>query len=254
MNPLLIRFQSVLTTLEAGNQARSQFKRLLVDKRNDVRIVTRRKSPEADLRLGHPKRTIGASGLAAALLVLAFVGLPELGTPEVLAKKEQVVIQVDDIPETRQIHRPPPPPRPPVPIETDDVDVPDDVTIESTDLNFDDVNLDLPPPPGAFAQTESLEGGAIEFWAAEDKPVITKQVPPSYPEVARRSGIQGTILVRVLIGTDGKVRQAEVIHGKKIFHNAALSAVQQYEFSPAKQNDKAMPVWMALPIRFRLVS
>ena len=159
MNPLLIRFQSVLTTLEAGNQARSQFKRLLVDKRNDVRIVTRRKSPEADLRLGHPKRTIGASGLAAALLVLAFVGLPELGTPEVLAKKEQVVIQVDDIPETRQIHRPPPPPRPPVPIETDDVDVPDDVTIESTDLNFDDVNLDLPPPPGAFAQTESLEGG-----------------------------------------------------------------------------------------------
>ena len=172
---------------------------------------------------------------------------------EVRAKKEQILITVDDIPETRQVRRPPPPPRPAVPIETEDTDVPDDVTIESTDLDFDQVNLDLPPRP-AMAVTETpLEEDPIEYWAVEDKPTITKQVLPKYPEVARKAGIQGTILVRVLIGADGKVQQAEVLRGKAIFHRAALSAVKQYEFSPARQNDRPVPVWMALPIRFRLV-
>jgi TonB family protein len=60
--------------------------------------------------------------------------------------------------------------------------------------------------------------------------------------------------VRVLIGIDGKVMQAEVLRGKTIFRKAALTAIKQYEFSPARQNDKPVPVWMALPIRFRLVS
>ncbi|MBS10502.1 MAG: hypothetical protein CME19_02720 [Gemmatimonadetes bacterium] len=254
MNPILIRFPSLLTSLEGARVQRERFQRLLADKPIDVEVITRKKSPEVNLHLGHPRRMFATSGIVAAILTMGFVGLLEIGVQQVSAKKEQIVIQVDDIPETRQLQRPPSPPRPAVPIETEDESVPDDVTIETTDLDFDDVDLDLPTPPSEVTEAATVEEDPIEFWAVEDKPEITKQVPPQYPEAARKSGIQGTILVRVLIGKDGKVRQAEVLRGKEIFHKAALRAVKQYEFSPARQNDRPVPVWMALPIRFRLVS
>lgn len=254
MKPVLIRFPSILTTLERARAEREQFVRLRHDTPNDVLVATRKKHPDADLRVGHTERSLVAAGIVSAILAVGFFGVPDLRVQPVQAKQEQIVIQMDDIPETRQIQRPPPPPRPAVPIETEDEDVPDDVTIENTDLDFDDVDFDLPPPPGQMADAVPVEEEPIEFWAVEDKPVITKQVPPSYPEIARKSGIQGTILVRVLIGTDGTVKAAEVLRGKEIFHKAALKAVKQYHFSPARQNDRPVPVWMALPIRFRLVS
>lgn len=253
MNPLLIRFPSLLSVLVEVREARARFRRLLADRPIDVTVTTRKKNPSADLHQGRAGRMIGASGLACALLTTGFVGMPAFSVQPIEARKEQVVIQLDDIPETRQIQRPPPPPRPAVPIETEDENVPEDVTIADTDISFDDIDLELPPPPGEMAAAEPAEEEAIEFWAVEDKPSITKQVPPQYPEVARKSGIQGTILVRVLIGTDGRVREAEVLRGKEIFHKAALTAVRQYEFSPARQNDRPVPVWMALPIRFRLL-
>jgi TonB family protein len=134
------------------------------------------------------------------------------------------------------------------------LDIPDDVKFESTDFDFDNVSLDLLAPPVQATTEVLVEETTIEFWAVEDKPKITKRVPPRYPEVARRSGIEGSILVSVLISAEGKVQKAEVLHGVTIFHKAALTAVRQYEFAPARQNDKPVPVWMALPIRFHLVS
>lgn len=254
MNPLLLRFPSILTILEGARADREQFKKLVNEKPIGVRVTTRHKIREVDLHAGYLGRMLRASGVVCALMTMGFVWLPEFDVQSAKEKREQIVIQVDEIPETRQVHRPPPPPRPAVPIETEDADVPDDVTIERTDLEFDNVDLDLPPPPDEFIDNEPVEEDPIEYWAVEDKPLLTKQVSPKYPEVARKSGVQGTILVRVLIGKDGAVKQAEILKGKVVFHKAALTAVRQYEFSPARQNDRPVPVWMALPIRFRLVS
>ena len=49
--------------------------------------------------------------------------------------------------ETKQERRPPPPMRPVVPIATDSPDVPDDVTIEDTDIDLSALEDLLPPPP-----------------------------------------------------------------------------------------------------------
>jgi protein TonB len=254
VNVLLIRFPSLMTSLVSARESREQFVRLQREKPISIEVSTRRKHPNADLHAGYVPRCVKSSGIVGALLTMGFVGLPDLSVSKVEPKKEQIVIQVDDIPETRQFQRPPPPPRPAVPIETEDFDVPEDITIESTDLDFDDVNLVLLPPLVQMATEAPVEDEPIEFWAVEDKPEITKRVLPTYPEVARRSGIEGTTLVRVLISAEGKVLKAEVLRGKTIFHRSALKAVRQYEFAPARQNDKPVPVWMALPIRFRLVS
>lgn len=253
MNALLVRFPSLLTSLVANRESREQFARLQNEQPVAVEVSIRTKRLDADLHAGYGSRCLKASGMVGALMTIGFVGLPELSVSNIEHKKEQIVIQVNDIPETRQFQRPQPPSRPAVPIATEEMDIPDDVTIESTDLDFDNVTLNLVTRP-VKAATEVLVEEPIEFWTVEDKPKITKRFPPRYPEVARRSGIEGNILVRVLISSEGKVQKAEVLRGMTIFHEAALTAVRQYEFAPARQNDKPVPVWMALPIRFRLVS
>ncbi len=44
--------------------------------------------------------------------------------------EEQIIIELDEVPLTEQIDRPPPPPRPTVPIPSEDDDIPEDLTIE----------------------------------------------------------------------------------------------------------------------------
>jgi protein TonB len=252
MNLLLRRFPSILTTLEVAQEGRDQFQRLLSEHPRDIAILARSRNDSMNLNLGYGSRMIRIGMGVFVLMVSAALVLPEPSVRQAQRRAEQLVIQMDEIPETRQLRRPPPPPRPAVPIETESEDVPDDVTIESTDLDFDDI-LELPPPSPDLVGKGVEEDEPIELWAVEDKPTLTHSVTPEYPLIALKAGIQDVVLVRVLIGKDGLVKEASVMRGKEVFHASALEAVRQYVFSPALQNDKPVPVWMALPIRFRLV-
>ena len=216
--------------------------------------VVRTKNPEVDLKKQYSKVLnvcMAATFVLHATVAWAF---PEFDTNPVASKKEQIVIQMEDIPETRQIERPPPPPRPAVPVETESADVPDDVTIESTDLDFDEAPIDLPPPPPPSARGLDApeEEEIVEFWAVEQKPDLVKQVVPKYPEVARKAGLEGVVFVQFTVGRDGRVKTAAVVRGPEIFRESALNAVYQFVFKPAVQNDKPVSVRMSMPIRFRL--
>ncbi len=218
----------------------------------DDRVI-RTKHPSADLKLSY-RRTFQASCLLTFILHIALaVWFPELEAQQIRGRRVQTVIDVADIPETRQMVRPPPPARPAVPIETESDDVPDDITIESTDLDFDDVNLNLPPPPppGRFDE-EAMGEEVVEFWAVEESPVLVKEVLPIYPDVASRAGLEGTVFVEFVVGRDGTVRDVIVLKGPVIFYQPAVTAVAQFRFKPAIQNDRAVAVRMARAIRFRL--
>jgi outer membrane biosynthesis protein TonB len=43
-----------------------------------------------------------------------------------------------------------------------------------------------------------------------------------------------------------------VLRGQEIFRQAAVDAIMQFRFKPARQNDKPVAVWMTQPISFRL--
>ena len=99
--------------------------------------MIRGKQPEANLRLTYRKTFWTCTGISV-LLHAAIFGIFPSFEPDAYAKSEEpIVIQLEEIPETKQERRPPPPARPVVPIATDDPDVPDDVTIEDTDLDLD---------------------------------------------------------------------------------------------------------------------
>ena len=134
--------------------------------------LTRKKKPEADLRQDY-RRTIWISLAVSIITHAALFGVfPYLDITAYAKAPDPVILQVENVPETRQERRPPPPPRPVVPIATDSPDVPDDATIETTDVDLFD---DLAPPPSLediMAREVELEDEdeIVEIWKVEEQP------------------------------------------------------------------------------------
>lgn len=218
--------------------------------------MIRGKQPEVNLRLTYRKTLWACTGLST-LVHAALFGLFPNFEPEAYAKPEQpIIIQLEEIPETKQERRPPPPARPVVPVPTDNPDVPDDVTIEDTELDLDLDDL-APPPPleeeVVVAEVElEEEEEIVELWRVEKKPKFTKRVEPEYPPTAQKANITGKVFVEALVGKDGKVEQIRNITGPKVFHEVAKAAALQSEFTPAMQNDRPVKVWVSVPFVFRL--
>ena len=78
-------------------------------------------------------------------------------------------------------------------------------------------------------------------------------VAPDYPEIARMSQLEGTVIVKVLVGPDGSVMEAAIVTGvHPLLNRSALAAARKAKFSPGKQRNIPVKAWMAIPYRFRL--
>ena len=75
--------------------------------------------------------------------------------------------------------------------------------------------------PASFAQ----DGGF-------DRKVKSK-VPPSYPEIARKIGLTGTVKLLVVVAPNGSVKETKVIGGHPILVTAAVDAVKKWKFDTA---------------------
>ena len=77
---------------------------------------------------------------------------------------------------------------------------------------------------------------------------------PVHPEEALRDSLEGRVFLRFMVNVDGSVSDVRVLRviGPEVFRQAALDAVSQYRFKPAEHNGKIVPVWMVMPITFRL--
>jgi len=92
---------------------------------------------------------------------------------------------------------------------------------------------------------------SVEVEPAYDEGALARRV--KYPEMARRNGIEGIVLVGALIGKDGRIEKIQVIESdNEVLNSAAVKAVQETTFTPAKQNGQAVRVWARVPIRFTL--
>lgn len=185
-----------------------------------------------------------ALGTSFIIYLIIFLFTPVFDITPYSLPDEQV--EVIDIPETLDI--PPPPqelPKPQVPIEAaPDAEVEEEVEIADTlPDNFDDF---IPPPSG--------DGGAgRDFVAFDTKPEIKRWVPPRYPEVAREMQLEGLVIIDVFVGTDGRVMEARVSRPQhNLLNQAALEAARKCTFTPGKQRNIPVPVWVSLPYDFSL--
>lgn len=87
----------------------------------------------------------------------------------------------------------------------------------------------------------------------EPAPIVNIQTLVEYPEVAKRAGLEGKVIVSALIDKDGKVIKVEIDKSDyEVFEDAARKAMFKARFTPARQNGEPVKLWYTLPIVFKL--
>jgi len=207
--------------------------------------------------------TVPVSLLSHSLIITMFVVLPILAAP--------YMPQVLDTDDTEYlIELLPPPPTPPVKPKTDlkpienpnaaPVVPPDGIKPESPiDLtpvettavgviggaeNIEAVLIAPPPPVAKPAQEPLRIGGTIR------QPQKVRNVEPVYPQLALLSRVQGIVIIEATIAADGRVMNARVLRAEPLLKQAALDAVNQWEFTPTLLNGVPVPVIMTITVMF----
>lgn len=218
-----------------------------------------RKTEEADLRKRYPLYIEIGLIVTLILLIVAFRinWRPEQGVQFVV--EEQEVVQMEEIVQTRQEVAPPPPPRPPVPVE-----VPDETTLEEAELNLDaaldigEAVASVPPPPPPPPQKQEEEPEPEVFVVVEEMPELIGGQQAiynciKYPEIARKAGVEGRVIVQFIVNEQGNVSDAQVLRGVGAgLDEEALRCIGQLKFKPGKQRGRPVRVRMSLPVIFRL--
>jgi len=77
---------------------------------------------------------------------------------------------------------------------------------------------------------------------------------PKYPARAQRMGHEGRVVLRVHVGADGRPLAVEVEEssGHSLLDEAAVAAVREWTFEPAREGDRAVESLVHVPFRFRL--
>lgn len=190
-----------------------------------------------------------AIGIALLFFIVIFLTVRHMEI-KAYTPKTETVTQVEEINLEAQIEEPPPPQaKPQVPKQIEEAATPEEEeaaaedTIDIGPTTFNEA--ELPPPP--------QEDTVYEFFMVQQKPQIIKRVLPEYPELARKAGLEGKVIIEIIVGKDGHVKSARVLKSdNEIFNQAALNAVKQYVFKPAMQNDRPVSVRVIQPIVFSL--
>jgi len=104
----------------------------------------------------------------------------------------------------------------------------------------------------AHAQPGQTDDQIYEFMTVEQKPVITRETQPIYPQSAINAGVEGTVVVTVVVDKNGIVTNAEIFSSIPQLDNAALQAARGKVFSPGRIGGEPVITKMNIPINFTL--
>ncbi len=223
------------------------------------------------LRRGSERRLGWACGLALLAGLLAFAGwrLLDRGPHAAAAPREIRLVRYADLGAPPSITRPAapqvrlaresdtaaetPPIGVPVPVADELAEAP---TIATTDEM-------------AAAMTQAAEGsfGAGDSLVVEPvdaapspaaatpatSPVRLSIEPLDYPPLARSAEVEGTVVVRVLVGVDGRVKDVVVDEGAPMLREAAIACARTSIWRPAQVGREPIEAWARMPLTFKLL-
>jgi protein TonB len=220
----------------------------------------------ADLHPGRyaPPSRFSPQGLGGALILtgavitaMTFVA-PQIGR---IVRDGPLVIESYPLP------KPPPPdpqpkpkpqPRAAIRAEKPFVPKPDVPTPPSTDTHID-FTPTQPPAGGDPKGTGDIvappaDPPALPFIGADMDPHYAGAFQPPYPPSEQRADHEGTAVVRVLIGVDGRVRQVERVSATSDAFYAATErqALAKWRFKPATRGGVPEAQWKTMRVRFVL--
>jgi protein TonB len=207
--------------------------------------------PEHDLRVystgaqATPQRAV-AIIFVIAIHVLAIIGLAT-GLAQNLIRKATQDLKVEVIPPKQETVKPPPPPPPELAKPPPPFVPPPDIVItnEAPPTNTITVQSKVATPPPT------------------PKPVVQDIIAPVsysrhncdnyYPPSAQRLGMGGTVGVKITVGADGEVANAEVLSSSSHdnLDEAAMKCVKTWHYHPATKNGQPIEVAVSASITFQ---
>jgi protein TonB len=110
-----------------------------------------------------------------------------------------------------------------------------------------------PAAPGGRGDGETDLPVAAGGGVVRPEVIESSRVMPVYPEEAQQAGLEGLVVLKVVIDERGRVGEIEVLRG--VGHGldeAAVAAVRQWRFRPATRDGKPIKVVHVIPFDFRL--
>ena len=113
-------------------------------------------------------------------------------------------------------------------------------------------------PGGVTEVSESILGDldkdiVMTEESVDKKPVVRTRTL-EYPERAKQRDIEGNVVVSVLIGKDGRVKNMKILESNPpgVFDEAVKQSIPQWTFDPAQYKNRNVKVWATIPIDFSL--
>ncbi len=104
------------------------------------------------------------------------------------------------------------------------------------------------------AQAPSKDSGPVHLDPVAASVLLQEKAPPAYPEEARAAGIEGAVVLDVLISETGEVKEATVASGNPALAQAAIDAVKIWKYKPCKVDGKPRAIQTQVVIGFHLSS
>ncbi len=98
-----------------------------------------------------------------------------------------------------------------------------------------------------------IGGGAYRVGGGVSAPRAIYQPDPEYSEEARKAKWQGTVVLWVVIGPDGKTRDIKIVRSLGMgLDEKAIEAVRTWRFEPGKKDGQPVAVQVNVEVNFRL--
>lgn len=200
-------------------------------------------------------------------LMVRFIEAPP--APEPVTPPTKPAPKIKPVPKPKpQVERPPEPVKRPKPVkkpliaQTRPKPVPME-TAPKPPPRREPVAQPLPKPsPPVQSAPERAPRSAPNSDTAKEAPIIPPNIvaayrdnpPPDYPMRSRRLGEQGKVLLRVHVNTSGHVSQIKIQRscGHRRLDRAAVEAVRNWRFAPARRAGQPIAAWVLVPIQFEL--
>ena len=201
-------------------------------------------------------------GVGTILILASLLGSPSLPQPQL--QREAFVLQVTPpaapparaVPAVRRRYE-----RSPsreiyrsmlVASDTIPGDIPDPFGLEPSETGGIDGGAPWSPPTVGSPAPQVTEPEPIRAGGGISPPKKVKHVDPLYPDMAKAARIRGIVILEAVIDAQGRVRNVHVLRSVPLLDDAAVAAVQRWEYEPTLLNGLPVPVIVTVTVRFEM--
>lgn len=194
------------------------------------------------------------SGLTGSALILALVlwmneaaKAPDQGRREHFTALEVATPKAKPKPKPKPKKRKQAKPKRLKPVPTPDLGA----VLSGIDFGLPDVGLEFGADDNLLGNTDV---DTMTQDAVDNPPQAVSTASFNYPPAAKKKGIQGYVVLSVLIDEAGTVRDAQVLESSPpgLFDDSALDGIRRWRFSPASYQGKPVKTWVQQKIVFQL--